>query len=742
MRQYFRLISEKNPDTVLFEAVISQDKLVSLQNDSVLGWKPDDGRDMALSFEYPAALSDNWQQICDFQQRPPEFVYFGGHVKVALPEMVDPTTMPVIESSLAQYLHFNGLRGPLGDLILEQHYIPQLLDQFKMATDLDNEELIKQLFSIFRMLVLLNHRGILEELFSADMAPSVALIFERDPALADKRPDYHSFFASADRVQTVIPFKNDILDRMIQHTIRLQFFKDVVLPRHLDDEVYSTLTMTSRHLLNEIARLVDLQPEHYEYLSRLFLNENHAVRMQVLKFLKEFIAICKASNLRTLNFFKDAIFFEFLGFIQKILSDWSEANVEASLAAEMLLSLVQFEVAQVQGWMRGQSQKAEPRKQLLSVIIERFHKETNTGIRWHLVSVFRILLDPPGSTGINADALPLFEQFSDYYYANHALKMLSPLSQVERLINERRLTENEADHYFHLVELTSTFILLHKYKIKYLLVRDHILAGVCSLMRCHLAYIRLTSLRLFRTLVSVKDDFYPRIMLTSHLFEQLMETLRGCAHRNNLLRAAILDFFSALHATQYKKLIDYLVPKYRAEMEGYASLHAVFSRLLALYDSNYVLEGSQDASVATDMAMSSSQAQQESGHSGLASVIEKWGSQDFIEEDYFSSSNEADEADEPEARMQDEAVPAEAALDSNGNNLELPPLLADKEEEEFGGALGGAEELLVKPALGITLRNTLKTGFGLWKTNSASQPAPSPAPAPAAGSPSKKTRTS
>lgn len=116
--------------------------------------------------------------ICVYQKRPPEFEYFGGHVKLSLPESVDPMTIPIIEASLNQYTNFYGLRGPLADMILEQGYIPQLLDQFKIAKDLDNQELIGSIFNIFRCLVLLSNKAIFEYLFSANIAVEIASVFE------------------------------------------------------------------------------------------------------------------------------------------------------------------------------------------------------------------------------------------------------------------------------------------------------------------------------------------------------------------------------------------------------------------------------------------------------------------------------------------------------------------------------------------------------------------------------------
>ncbi len=53
-------MNELDLDKVIFEAVIPFNEVITLQNDSVLSWKPADGRDMALSFEFASCLSDVW----------------------------------------------------------------------------------------------------------------------------------------------------------------------------------------------------------------------------------------------------------------------------------------------------------------------------------------------------------------------------------------------------------------------------------------------------------------------------------------------------------------------------------------------------------------------------------------------------------------------------------------------------------------------------------------------------------
>jgi protein phosphatase-4 regulatory subunit 3 len=294
--------------------------------------------------------------------------------------------------------------------------------------------------------------------------------------------------------------------------------------------------------------------------------------------------------------------------------------------------------------------------------------------------------------------VPQFELFNEYFYQHHAHRLLVPFCDIEKIIHSRNLTDVECDHYFHMCELVSSFVLLHAYKIKYLLVRDQMLHGVCFLMRCHQSFVKLASLRVFRTLISVKDTFYHRTMLSSHIFEQVFEAYRVCRGRNNLLRAAILDFFTAIHADRCQVLIDYLVPKYRELLEGFSADHEVFTRIVALYDSGYKV--GEESQISTDGVGQD----KSKGMADTSVSTGNWGDIDFSEEDYFSGAESANDQE-----MQEAPIVGEASKRQIEDALPpIPPIRAKAaaEDEEFGGILGGDVPSKPAPSPG----NTAKTG--------------------------------
>lgn len=140
------------------------------------------------------------------------------------------------------------------------------------------------------------------------------------------------------------------------------------------------------------------------------------VQLQTIKFFKEFVSICKVNNGMTVSFFKYPPFFrcmspvtvgvyrsnalfELIKFIQRILSNYDSENKAANIAAEVLLCLVQIESSKIQNWIKENDSGLPLQDQILTAIIDRLQGDQNYGIRMHLASIVRTLLDPPNLVG-------------------------------------------------------------------------------------------------------------------------------------------------------------------------------------------------------------------------------------------------------------------------------------------------------------------------------------------------------
>jgi len=135
--------------------------------------------------------------------------------------------------------HFMVARNRLSTAVLKSNYIESLCDLFKMAEDLGDIEDLHRLFEIFKILVMLNHPRILDRLFHNDNVMQVMGALEYDPDLVH-RPQHRHFLEKVVVFHQVVSLPSYIVDQ-IHRSFRIQYLKDVVLPRILDEATFAFL---------------------------------------------------------------------------------------------------------------------------------------------------------------------------------------------------------------------------------------------------------------------------------------------------------------------------------------------------------------------------------------------------------------------------------------------------------------------------------------------------------------------
>src|ERR1700684_3439718 len=62
------IVDEEDIRNVLFERIITPDTRMTVQQDTVMAWTDDDGKELALSFENIEGCDSFWHQLCKFQK--------------------------------------------------------------------------------------------------------------------------------------------------------------------------------------------------------------------------------------------------------------------------------------------------------------------------------------------------------------------------------------------------------------------------------------------------------------------------------------------------------------------------------------------------------------------------------------------------------------------------------------------------------------------------------------------------
>jgi len=94
-----------------------------------------------------------------------------------------------------------------------------------------------------------------------------------DPDFPSHKANYREFLKQATKFHQPIPIEDPVIQRKIHHTYRLQFLKDVVLARALDDSTFNVLN--SCIIFNQIDIIAHIQQDQsfLKEIVRLFVDE-------------------------------------------------------------------------------------------------------------------------------------------------------------------------------------------------------------------------------------------------------------------------------------------------------------------------------------------------------------------------------------------------------------------------------------------------------------------------------------
>lgn len=133
------------------------------------------------------------------------------------------------------------------------------------------------------------------------------------------------------------------------------------------------------------------------------------------------------------------------------------------------------------------------------------------------------------------------------------------------------------------VELLSFCVRAHLYRMKFFLLRSRVLGSVLNVLhptasnpsgdRC----LKLAALRLLRSVLSVKDEFYHRHIIQHNLFAPVFEAFRANPVGDNLISSAIVEMCDFIQIQKIKSLIEYVVTKHLGSptIDGQMSLEDV-----------------------------------------------------------------------------------------------------------------------------------------------------------------------
>ncbi|KAG2013244.1 hypothetical protein CC2G_010176 [Coprinopsis cinerea AmutBmut pab1-1] len=121
-------------------------------------------------------------------------------------------------------------------------------------------------------ILMLNDHSMYEHILDDDLFFGVVGMLEYDPDFPDHKANYREFLNQQSHFHQPIPIRDVSIQRKIHHTYRLQFLKDVVLARALDDSTFNVLNSCIIFNQIDIIQHVQQDPDFLSDVVSLFID--------------------------------------------------------------------------------------------------------------------------------------------------------------------------------------------------------------------------------------------------------------------------------------------------------------------------------------------------------------------------------------------------------------------------------------------------------------------------------------
>ena len=187
-----KIVDEEDDRNTLFERIITTDTRMTVQQDTVMAWNDDDGKELALSFENVEGCDIFWHQLCKFQKNNspngqpnnedeedqellPDELDFAGDLSY-LCELFKKSAVGG-EGLFFPTMNMRKKTKLIAE-VLEKNFISQLGEGFRVAEGKNDLVALKRMATITEGLVSLSNASILSLLMSDSNYMNVFGIFE------------------------------------------------------------------------------------------------------------------------------------------------------------------------------------------------------------------------------------------------------------------------------------------------------------------------------------------------------------------------------------------------------------------------------------------------------------------------------------------------------------------------------------------------------------------------------------
>jgi protein phosphatase-4 regulatory subunit 3 len=618
---------------------------------------------MALSFQEAEGCAAIWKFVNNIQQQL--LAISGPDDAISDDIPIDPFQNPIslphpelsnlmeVETQMRGLSNTQAGRDALAKFIINEDYIRKLMPLVEMAEDLESLSDLHRLCNIMKTLILLNDTAIIEHAVTDDVVLGVVGAMEYDPDFPSHKANHRHWLGNEGRYKEVVRIDDELVRKKIHHTYRLQYLKDVVLARILDDPTFSVLN--SLIFFNQVDIVQHLQT-NAAFLKELFgIFGPHELDQERKKEAVLFIQQCCAIAKNLQQPARQQLYNNFLGHGLLSVINFALRHNDVGVrvgATDVLVSMIDHDPQMIrQTIFRQINEKQTP---LTDSLIDLLLVEADLGVKAQIADAIKVLLDPGSQTApldglakassefatrMRPQADPQQELFLVNFYEESAKKLFKPLIDLKGR-ETMEFSVHQVSLFIYLIEILCFFIRQHQHRSKYFVLAESLGQRIAQLLSSPEKYLKLTALKFFRNLVGLQDEFYNQQMMQEHLFEPILNIVFETMPRDNLMNSACLEFFVFIRRENMKVLISHLVENYRDRIKDITYVDT-FSNLILRFD--------QTQGFSANMETSFLEAEEETPKRPETGRGSRWETGikdlDAAEEEYFNTSD--DEEDTP-----------------------------------------------------------------------------------------------
>ncbi|KAL1931324.1 hypothetical protein VTP01DRAFT_10461 [Rhizomucor pusillus] len=678
--------SEKDQEPLLVSKVQKR-KVYQRQQDTLIVWTEDTNLDVALSFQEASGCEEIWRLICQKgdSEMPldPASERSEGTPPVARHNEDDKPLLPTPElSNLSEILKLLDnvttiqAKDVFASFIVLENYIDKLVPIFESCEDLESLDDLYKLYKIMKSIITLNDNTIVEYIVRDEIVYSVAGIMEYNPETPGQKAKYREVLTAIANMKPVVPLNDEVTLSKIHHTLRLRFFRDVILSDVRDENFAAT--MNSLIYFSNMDIIGSIQ-ENRKFCSELFsiITKEDATKEMKDEALKFVMQLCQMANIvqvsTRLNMYRTL---GNLGMFDVLLYGLRiKEKRYRETCLKILLDVAEHDASLLRTQMvRNCHEKGNAKDTLLATIVAEFLQGPDSNLINPYAELLKVLLGlnltpatgamlaPEAANRQDAD----LDDFLQIFYDNYMTMLMQPIEQLETKpiqlsgpIEVLQLSRDENERLYHVLETISSAIRLHTFRSKYLILSTDCLPKILQVFRCPESHLKLAGLRVFRACVGMADEFYNRNLIKHNTFEPIIRQLLDTNGKYNLLNSACLEMLEFIRRENLKSLINHLINTFGTVLDTITYVPTIKNLRLKYEQINE--ERVEDSSSSSEKSKSP-ELRRRGGQGGWHS-----STVDREEESYFSSDDNASEADS-----------------SNEDGGTSKPLVdyADEEEEE------------------------------------------------------------